>query len=413
MVEDMCEQGWVHHDEVITALRTVPRHLFVPDASLEAAYRADDVVITKRDDNGMAISSVSAPRVQAMMLEQAQLRPGMRVLEIGSGGYNAALIAELIGPHGQVTTVDIDADVVDHARHYLGLAGYPQVDVVLADAEHGVPEHAPYDRIIVTVGAWDIPPAWLDQLAPDGSLVVPMRMRGLTRSVRFTRENGYLVDQGYELCGFVAMQGHGANREQLVLLHGEDVGLRVDGPHAHDTGLLSAALATPPVQRWSGVLVGGFEPFDELDLWLATVIDDFALLAAKKDAIDAGMVAKSTLMGAKAIIAGDTFAYRGSSRPVDEERAQFEFGVIAHGPDADHLAEHYTDLIRTWDRTHRHGPAARITVHPAGTPDTNLPEGRVIDKTHTRVVISWPHTIAPGSAAKSANAPHEQEDQSP
>jgi len=125
--------------------------------------------------HGVSISSVSAPWLQAMMLEQAQIRPGMRVLEVGSGGYNAALIAELVGACGEVTTVDIDSDVVDRARQCLAAAGYRQVNIVLADAEGGVPDHAPCDRVIVTAETWDIPPAWPGQLAEGGRLVVPLR----------------------------------------------------------------------------------------------------------------------------------------------------------------------------------------------------------------------------------------------
>lgn len=75
-------------------MRTVPRHLFAPEADLEKAYNAFNSVVTKRNQHGVAISSVSAPQIQAMMLEQAEISEGMNVLEIGSGGYNAALIAE-------------------------------------------------------------------------------------------------------------------------------------------------------------------------------------------------------------------------------------------------------------------------------------------------------------------------------
>ncbi|HEU0088834.1 MAG TPA: methyltransferase domain-containing protein [Pseudonocardiaceae bacterium] len=92
----------------------------------------------------------------------------MRILEIESGGYNAALIAELVGEAGEVTTVDIDPDVVDRARNCLTVAGYHKVNVVLADAESGVPEHAPYDRVIATVGAWNIPPSGLTSLPTVG-----------------------------------------------------------------------------------------------------------------------------------------------------------------------------------------------------------------------------------------------------
>ena len=180
LVDELKAAGSIASKDVEAAFLAVPRHMFAPEVPLEAAY-ANDTVRTKRDEHGVTISSISAPWLQAVMLEQAQIRPGMRCLEIGSGGYNAALMAELVGPGGEVTTVDIDADITDRARRYLPAAGYGQVHAVLADAEAGVAEHAPYDRILVTVGVWDIPPAWLDQLVEGGRLVVPLRMRGLSR----------------------------------------------------------------------------------------------------------------------------------------------------------------------------------------------------------------------------------------
>src|SRR5262249_49145045 len=152
--------------------------------------------------HGVTISSVSAPWLQALMLEQAEIAPGMRCLEIGSGGYNAALMAELAGPTGEVTTVDIDPDVTERARRCLASAGYERVNVVLADAEHGVADHAPYDRIIVTVGVWDVPPAWARQLTGQGRIIVPLRMRGLGRSVAFVGEGDHLVSLGHEMAGF-------------------------------------------------------------------------------------------------------------------------------------------------------------------------------------------------------------------
>lgn len=390
MVAALRELSAIRSDQVADAFRAVPRHLFAPGEPLESVYAADSALVTKRDQHGGAVSTVSSAHIQATMLEQAQLGAGMRVLEIGSGGYNAALIAELVGVTGQVTTVDIDPGVVDRARDCLAAAGYGKVNVVVADAEGGVPEYAPYDRIIVTAGAWDIPLAWCGQLAKGGRVVVPLRMRGLTRSVAFERDGDRLVSQVYHLCGFVPVQGIGAHTERLVALDGDDVVLRVDGQQPVDADRLRDALFAPRVERWSGVEVGGFEPIDELDLWLATVVDDFGLLIAKKDAIDSGLVAASARVGAKTIMAGGTFAYRGPARPADLDRARFEFGVYAHGPEAEALAEEYVELLRTWDRDHRGGPGARIEVYPAATPDADLPPGRVIDKRHTRVVISWP-----------------------
>jgi protein-L-isoaspartate(D-aspartate) O-methyltransferase len=392
MVSELRESGSIGSDRVADAFRTVARHLFVPGVSLEEAY-ANDAVRTKWDENGITISSVSAPWLQAMMLEQAQFAPGMRVLEIGSGGYNAALIADLVGESGQVTTVDIDPEVTDRARSCLAAAGYQQVKVVLADAESGVPDRAPYDRIIVTAGAWDIPPAWCEQLAEGGRIVVPLRMRGLTRSIVFGHDGARLVSGGYHLCGFVPMQGAGAHSERLVLLHGEEVGLRIDGGQQQvDVNVLRDALLSPRVEAWSGVMIGGREPFDDLDLWLATAVDDFCLLAAKKASIDSGLVDHSTRMGAPTAVAGGTFAYRTRARPISPNR--YEFGVYAHGTYAESLAGHVVDLIQMWDREHRFGPGPRIEAHPAATPDAELPEGRVIDKKHTRVVISWPSTAS-------------------
>ncbi|GAA4552730.1 methyltransferase, FxLD system [Amycolatopsis samaneae] len=389
LVEKMVAEGDLRTDAVIAAFATVPREAFAPDAPLSQVYTREDVVITKRDENGSATSSVSAPWIQAQMLEQADIRPGMRVLEIGSGGYQAALIAELVGPDGEVATVDIDPFVVDRARHFLDATGYERVQVLRVDAEGGVPEHAPFDRIIVTAGAWDIPPAWIEQLATNGVLVVPLRLRGLSRSFAFSLEEGKLVSRSYRLCGFVPMQGAGANDEHLVLLNGEDVGLRIDGDPVLDVGGLRAALNAPRVVLPSGVEVGGFEPFDDLDLFLASAFDDFGLLVAKPAVIESGLVEKSTRMGAKTALAGDSFAYR-APRATSEDRTSFELVVFGHGREAESLGEEYVELIRVWDRVHRHGPGAQVTVFPAGTSDAEIGEGRLIEKKHTRVLISWP-----------------------
>src|ERR1700691_3971277 len=142
MVGELIDDGVITSETVESAMRAVPRHLFTPDASVDEAYSPYDSVVTVRDAAGRALSSVSAPQLQAFMLEQAGIEPGMRVLEVGSGGYNAALLAELAGPGGEVTTMDIDPKVTSRARRLLTLAGYPQVAVVLADAEEGVPSRA-------------------------------------------------------------------------------------------------------------------------------------------------------------------------------------------------------------------------------------------------------------------------------
>lgn len=175
MTAQLVEKGWIRTPAVAAAFNAVPRHLFVPDAVPLADAYADDIVATKRGPDGKTISSVSAPWVQAYMLEEAKLRPGARVLEIGSGGYNAALIAEVVGPRGRVITVDIDPDITANARRYLDQAGYPHVQVVHGDGETGYEPGGSYDAIIVTVEAGDISPFWVEQIAPGGRIVVPLR----------------------------------------------------------------------------------------------------------------------------------------------------------------------------------------------------------------------------------------------
>jgi protein-L-isoaspartate(D-aspartate) O-methyltransferase len=412
LVAELVTAGTIVSKEVEAAFHAVPRHLFAPGATLEDAYAAFRVVVAKRDEHGTTISSVSAPSVQAVMLEQAGLQPGMRCLEIGSGGYNAALMSELVGADGEVTTVDIDPDITDRARACLSEAGYDQVNVVLADGEKGHPEHAPYDRTIVTVGAWDIPPAWTDQLTDDGTLTVPLRMRGLTRSITFVRAADHLVSRSAKICGFVTMQGAGAHRERLLLLRGEEIGLRFDEELSADPEALNGALDTPRVEEWTGVTIGRSVPFDTLQMWLATALDGFCLLSLDPK-LDTGLVAPQNRMACPAVVEGGSFAYLALRKinddPEDPDRTTFEFGTHAFGPDAAALAEAMAEQIRVWDRDHRAGPGPRITVHPAATADERLPEGRVITKRHVRVVISWPPAALPVAGQAAQQHPDEKE----
>ncbi len=177
LVDELCEWEPFRVAAVENAMRTVLRHLFLSGVPIEEAYSHDNIV-TYRDSEGVAVSSASQPGIVGAMLEQLDVRPGYRVLEIGAGtGYNAALVASLAGPEGEVTTVDIDEDVTEDARRNLAAAGYGRVRVICGDGEDGYPAAAPFDRIIVTGGAWDTPSAWLEQLASGGRIVVPLRVR--------------------------------------------------------------------------------------------------------------------------------------------------------------------------------------------------------------------------------------------
>jgi protein-L-isoaspartate(D-aspartate) O-methyltransferase len=374
--------------EVDTAMRKVARHLFAPGIPLQQAYSLDSV-ITKKDAGGVPLSAVSAPAVVAMMLDQLQVLPGQRILEIGSGGYNAALLRELTGKDGSVTSIDIDQETVDRAAACLEAAGYSDVQVLCADGEFGATDHGPFDRIIVTVSAWDIPPAWSDQLASDGRLVVPLRFRGLSRSWAFEHADGHLASRAHGICGFVPMQGAGEHQARPIRLHGDDVNLFFDQAPPSEGGPLSGVLAGPREEAWSGVMVGKKERFDDQDLWLAAALPDFAVLTARQDAVDIGLVSPSWLMATPALADGNSVAYRAKLRPADAGQTRYEFGAYAHGPAAARAAGRLAEQIQIWDRDHRYGPGPRLTVHPAGTPDAGLPDGRVADKRHTRMVLSW------------------------
>src|SRR5689334_12849024 len=163
LIDALVRRQAIKGPRVEAAFRAIPRHLFLPDVPLAEAYR-NEAIPTKLAD-GEAISSSSQPEMMAIMLEQLALEPGLRVLEIGAGtGYNAALMAHIVGEMGQVVTVDIDEDLVEDAREHLRATGFEQVQVVCADGGYGYPELAPFDRIILTVGAPDITPAWWAQL---------------------------------------------------------------------------------------------------------------------------------------------------------------------------------------------------------------------------------------------------------
>ncbi|AEW92911.1 MULTISPECIES: methyltransferase, FxLD system [Streptomycetaceae] len=393
VVDELVDRGEIVSKDVEAVMRKVARHAFTPEASLEDAYHTYNAVVTKRNEHGRAVSSVSAPQIQAFMLEQAEVRPGMRVLEIGSGGLNAAYLAELVGNTGEVTTVDIDPEVTERAARLLAQAGYPDVRVLLADATEGVAAHAPYDVIMVTVGSWDIPPAWIEQLTATGRLVVPLRIRGLVRSVAFQRQGNRLVSTSARICGFVSMQGAGAHEADLLLVNGtEEIVLRFDDGLPADPGQLNNAVRSPRVEISTGVLVRRMEPVDTLQLYMATVLPGFCTMSVDAG-LDTGLVAPRNKGFSMACVEGANFAY--ITTRIAEDDAFAEFVVHAFGPGGPTLAEAIADHVRTWDREHRGGPGPRITLYPAGTPDDQIPElpgGRVIDKTHCRVTLSWSPT---------------------
>jgi protein-L-isoaspartate(D-aspartate) O-methyltransferase len=179
-----------------------------PDAeALRLAYH-DDALVTRVDREGQATSSTSQPSLVAEMLELLDLRPGMRVLEIGAGtGYNAALLAEILGDQSLVTSVDIDEGVVDQTRRLLAASGYGDITVLLGDGASGAAERGPFDRVVATIGCTDLAPAWIEQLAPGGVALVPLEHGGAHPLVRVQPDGDGARGRVVGRSGFIRIQG--------------------------------------------------------------------------------------------------------------------------------------------------------------------------------------------------------------
>ena len=158
--------------------------------------------------DGMPASSTSQPSLVAEMLELLDLAPGTKILEIGAGtGYNAALMAELVGDQRLVVTVDLLDDVVAQTRRLLARTGYGEIAVLLRDGVEGAPEQAPFDRIVATVGCSDLSPRWVEQLAEGGRMLMPLDHAGGHPLFLLHKERGTLQGRIASWAGFMPIRG--------------------------------------------------------------------------------------------------------------------------------------------------------------------------------------------------------------
>lgn len=383
MTDQLLADGYITTPEVERAFRIVPRHLFAPEAGLAQAYACDEALKTKFTASGACISSVSAAWLQAQMIEQARLRPGARVLEIGSGGYQAALLAEAVGPDGYVVTLDIDPDITTRAKRFLALAGYPNVEAVCADGNTGHPGGAPWDAIIVTAQAFDLPEAWITQLAPAGRLVVPLYIAGQRRTFTFIKDDDHLIATSAIYSGFLDFRGDdGIDAFKSVVPLREDVKLSAQFVHTtpEDPDALRHALDFDVVQAWPGVPIKGY--LGDAQMYLGTR-GPGVCETSRHDALLVDGVAKFPPTCSRA----GTIGYL-ACRPTGND--EHELGAVAFGPDAAALAQELAGLVVNWNTTVRGGPGMVVRAYPAGTPDEALPVGEVTDTRHRRIVISWP-----------------------
>ena len=205
MVSDTIETRGVQDPNVLEAMRTVPRHLFVPPEWIDNAY----------DDNPLPIGygqTISQPYIVAWMTELLELQPGDRVLEIGTGsGYQAAVLAGL--GTVEVYTIEIVPELAKRSSELLKSLGYTQVKSKEGDGYYGWPEFAPFDAIIVTAAPDHLPSPLAAQLSEDGRLVIPIGPPGFFQTLwKFKNEVGGL--KAYNLGGvaFVPLTGPGVER---------------------------------------------------------------------------------------------------------------------------------------------------------------------------------------------------------
>lgn len=184
LIDELRREGRVDDERVLAVMAEVPRHLFVPGASIPDAYRDDPHPIGQGQ-------TISQPTVVGVMTKALLLTGNEAVLEIGTGsGYQAAVLSKLAK---KVYSIEIVPELGDAARERLTRLGYANVEVRVGDGYAGWPEHAPFDRIIVTAAPPEVPQALLDQLADGGVLVAPVGEQGTVQRLRRLRKSGKTI----------------------------------------------------------------------------------------------------------------------------------------------------------------------------------------------------------------------------
>jgi protein-L-isoaspartate(D-aspartate) O-methyltransferase len=204
MVEEQLRRRGIRDARVLHAMEKVPRHRFIAALFQAAAY----------DDNPVPIGegqTISQPFIVAYMLESLQIAPENRVLEIGTGtGYQAALLAELAR---QVYTIERVPALYVAAKENLQQLGYSNVEVIHGDGTRGLPEYAPFDRIIVAAAAPDIPTPLFEQLAEEGCMILPVGSPEAQNLLLIRKRNGVANTEQLEGCRFVPLLGEQGFRQ--------------------------------------------------------------------------------------------------------------------------------------------------------------------------------------------------------
>jgi protein-L-isoaspartate(D-aspartate) O-methyltransferase len=200
MIETQLRHRGILDEKVLDAMFQVPRHEFVPPHLVRAAY--DDRPLPLGD-----AETISQPYIVAAMTEAADVQPGDRALEVGTGsGYQAAILAYL---GARVYTIERNAVLAKSARERLARLGYDGVEVIAGDGSEGYPHAAPYAIILVTAAAPHIPRALLDQLAEEGRLVIPVGDLRHQELLLNLKQAGEVKTRTLDPCQFVPLIGKG------------------------------------------------------------------------------------------------------------------------------------------------------------------------------------------------------------
>ncbi|HON58328.1 MAG TPA: protein-L-isoaspartate(D-aspartate) O-methyltransferase [Smithella sp.] len=201
MVESQIKARGISDPRVLKAMETIPRHLFVDEGLIEQAYYDSPLPIGEHQ-------TISQPYIVALMTQALELKGRERVLEIGTGsGYQTAVLAYLAD---RVFSIERIASLAADARKILDALNFYNVAIRVGDGSYGWREEAPFDGIIVTAAAPDVPRYLLDQLAVGGKMVVPVGGRDVQTLYRFTRspENPQeIIKEDLGGCRFVSLIG--------------------------------------------------------------------------------------------------------------------------------------------------------------------------------------------------------------
>jgi len=200
LVERLKDRGYIKSPEVVQAFRNVERHLFIPEQFREEAYQDHPVSI----GGGQTIS---APHMVGIMTELLNVAEDSKILEIGCGsGYQAAILAE-IAKQGKIYSIERIGELADKARETLKEMGYLNVQVEVGDGTLGLPEYAPYDRIIVTAAAPSISQEYIEQLGEDGRLLIPVGPKHHQTLKGIEKRDGEIFEENHGGCVFVPLVG--------------------------------------------------------------------------------------------------------------------------------------------------------------------------------------------------------------